>query len=182
MDGINIIVRPTCRIIPDTTVLIYMGKLNLLNELTACLPLVIPTAVLAEYHRRPAIEVVDSGSLGPDPSGRICTIAPAADDSSPLRGGEEACLAAYLQLKRDDPNLDLVVVTDDRQACTACRRRRIPFLNTPLLICALVRRRCLAPERGAEAVRHNLVLGRYGDAVTRVIREHVLAVTGRSLH
>jgi len=179
--GLAAILQPRCHVILDTCALIYLVRLNLLERAAAGFDLLIPEQVLAEFRHksggRPVSEVVER-LLREE---RLTLRPSTGQGTQPLSGGEGACLALARQLTGDRANPPAVVVTDDGKACRVLRAQGIPFLNTPLLICTLVRLGRLTAADAAAAIRRNLAMGRYGQDVIRRIRLHFHESTGEIL-
>ncbi|MBN2430669.1 MAG: hypothetical protein JXQ27_04305 [Acidobacteria bacterium] len=179
--GITTILQPECGVILDTCALIYLVKLDLLVAAADGFQLLAPRVVLDEFRHKSGGKPLSPQVARLLGQGKL-EVRPVVDERpSPLTGGESACLALARELAAGSPPRPVVVVTDDGKACRVLRNRQIPFLNTPLFICALMQLGRLSAAEAASAIRLNLMLGRYGRDVVQRIRQQFFEVSGEVL-
>jgi len=179
--GITAITLPGCSIILDTCSLIYLTRLNLLENAGRCFPLFIPAVVLKEFRRKIPEQGLAQIWQNLERDDRLSIRATSSGEKPDLRGGEQACLELYRELRSEKSGMHIVIITDDGQACRLFRSRDLPFLNTPLLICALASQKSLAASEAGNAIGQVLKMGRYGSDVITTVQNHFQEITGIKL-
>ncbi len=127
--------------IADTSTLIYLERLGLLDLAARCFSLRVIPQVVAEFGMRPA-----------------GTIPLTAVPSGP----------ADLVICQEASRLGLPVLSEDRHVLRAARAGQLPYYNTLMMVLALCVQGELAPAAFADIRRELLVFARYAPWVVAV--------------
>lgn len=137
--------------IADTSTLIYLERLGLLDRAARCFSLLVIPQVVAEFGMRPA-----------------GTIPLTAVASGP----------ADLVICREASRLGLPVLSEDRHVLRAARAGQLSYYNTLMIVLAFCIQGELAPAAFADIRRELLVFARYapqvvavGDALFEALRQ-----------
>ena len=149
----------------DSCSLIFLNRLHLLERYGRVHRLVLTQALYDEITRMPGAKPspedislytrMFAGNIPPVPSEH----APGSGPEAGLSVADRTLIRAFYTLNLDG------ILTDDKKVCSCCRRRAIPYINTPMALFALLYNGGLSHARYTTALQELYAMGRYAPFV-----------------
>jgi len=159
------------RIAADSCSLIFLNRLHLLEPYARVHRIVLTQALYDEITRAPgaAAHAEDRSLYAQLFAGSVLTVPPRGDSvpqgRAALSAADRTLIQAFYTLKPDG------ILTDDKKVCLYCRRRGIPFMNTPMALFALLHNGAISRTCYTAALHKLYAMGRYGTFVRRHMEE-----------
>jgi len=153
------------RIAADSCSLIFLNRLHLLAPYARVHTIVLTQAICDEITRArcAAAHAEDRSLYAQLFAGSVLTVPPRGDSvpqgRAALSAADRTLIQAFYTLTPDG------ILTDDKKVCTYCRRRGIPFINTPMALFALLYNGAISHTCYTAALHKLYAMGRYGTYV-----------------